>query len=105
VNFIARAIIYGRYLEIANLLYKDIMAKKYPNEVDYHKNIKINREKNTNRVAKKLKEVYLNKLQIASYIDKQGRNEKTEIALDAYDEVEEWLMEQLGVEPDNKFNM
>lgn len=105
MNLIAEAIVNGRYLEIANVLYKNVMAKKYPSEVDFHKNIKINRQKNTAIVARKLREVYSNRLKIASYADKLSRDEKIEIAQDAYYEVEEWLMKHLGVEPDNKFTI
>jgi hypothetical protein len=100
----ARSIGTGRYDEIANLMYKDLMEEKYPNDDEYQKQIKIDRSGRVTSIAVRLRRDYENKLQLRSVAEKLTKQDKLDIAVDAYTDVEEYFRHELNL-PDRTRNL
>ena len=91
---------HGFYDAIANLLYKDLMAEKYKSEEEFYEKLNIKRSEKTRIISNKLREEYLGKLKLKQYSGKLKKQDKIDIAMDAYGAVEHYFRVEYGL-PDN----
>jgi hypothetical protein len=73
------------------------MAEQYSDEVEYHKQIKIDRQSRVTHIAARLRREHENELQLRSMAEKLTKQDKFDIAMDSYADAEDYFRHELGL--------
>jgi hypothetical protein len=86
----------GRYVEVANVLYKEIMFEKYGDMENLYIQIKNNREKKVKDIEDTLSTIFLNKFNARKQIEKLTQKDKIMLTEEVYKEVKNILKRSLA---------